>query len=276
MPASPKPRNKVPTSSEELPAPTSTLAAGARIREVPAVRRAFAILNHLARTERSLTVTRIAADLDIIPSTCLHILRELMAAQMVAFEPNGKTYRLGFGVLRLAKALSVRDVFIQAAQARLEAFAQEHHVSVSAQQRDGDESVVVAAVTASEGLEAPLGRRVPALSAASGKIFAGYSGWTRTQLLSRFEKVRWQLRPDFETWIEEANETRETGYAVDHGNFRVGVTSISVAVPASDGSVWRTISVNVISAQLDPARSGRVLDALMQTARDISRDIADA
>lgn len=248
----------------------TTMPDGARIREVPAVRRATAILRHLARHADGQTVSRIARDLDIIPSTCLHILRELMAAHLVAFEANGKTYRLGLGLLLLAKELSSRDVFIQAAQPTLERFAHEHGVSVSAQQRDGDESVIVAAVTASEGLEAPLGKRVALFSAASGRLYAAHPGWTLAQLRSRFDRVRWQRPPAFEAWQDEVARARARGWAVDNGDFRVGITSVAVGVPGKDGSVWRTISINVVSAQLDATRTASYTQALQASGAAIA------
>lgn len=245
-------------------------AAGPRIRTVPAVKRAAAILKHLSRHADGLTVTRLASDLDIIPSTCLHILRELMAAHLVAFEANGKIYKLGFGILALAKELRFHEPFIHAAQPRLEAFAREHGVSVSAQQRDGEESVVLAAVTASEGLEAPLGIRVPVLSSASGQVFAANSGWTRAQMASRFARVRWQMKPDFETWLQHVDEARQRGYAIDDGNFRVGITAVSVAVAGRGPEVVRTISINVVSAQLDAKRASRLLNSLLRTASEVA------
>jgi len=243
---------------------------GPRIRTVPAVRRAAAILTHMSRHAEPMTVSRIANDLDIIPSTCLHILRELMAAHLVAFEANGKTYKLGFGILALAKELRAHDPFIRVVQPRLEAFAREHGVSVSAQQRDGDESVVLAAVTASEGLEAPLGIRVPILASASGQIFAAHSTWTPSQLSTRFARVRWQRRPDFDTWLQHVEEARQRHYAIDDGNFRVGITAVAVSVASSRADVIRTISINVVTAQLDARRATRLLNALLGTAAEVS------
>lgn len=249
---------------------TTTLPDGVRVREVPAVRRATAILRHLARHAEGMTVSHVARDLDIIPSTCLHILRELMAAHLVAFEPNGKTYRLGLGLLLLAKELSRHDVFIQTAQPLLERFAHEYGVSTSAQQRDGEESVVVAAVTASEGLEAPLGLRVALLSSASGEVYAAHSSWTPAQLRSRFDRVRWQNPPSFDAWLKDVAQVRTQGYAIDPGHFRVGVTSIAVGVPSKDGSVWRMISLGIVSAQLDAKRTATLVKALRETAANIA------
>src|SRR5207253_5995145 len=50
-------------------------ARAVREREVPAVRRAVAILRLLGKSETALGVNAIARALGLVPSTCLHILR---------------------------------------------------------------------------------------------------------------------------------------------------------------------------------------------------------
>lgn len=218
-------------------------------------------------------MSKLARDLDIIPSTCLHILRELMAAHLVAFEPNGKTYRLGLGLLHLAKGLRVHDAFILAAEQRLLRFAQEHGVSVSAQERDGIDAVVVAAVTAGEGLEAPLGKRVALLSAAGGRLFAGHVDWSRSEMQKQFARVPWQNPPNFDDWLEEVEIAKSRGFTVDNGNYRLGVTSIAASVPSKDGVVRRAISINVVTAQVDAQRISTLVRALKAAGADISEMI---
>jgi len=241
-----------------------------RIREVPAVRRAAAILHLLARHGEGMNVSRLARELGMVPSTCLHIMRELAGAHLVSFEPQGKTYRLGMEVLSLANQLSSHDVFIQAAQPRLAQFARDYGVSASAHRREGDEIVVVAGVAASEGLVSPLGVRVPCLSAAAGRLYATDSGWSDAQLRSHFERVRWQNRPEFAVWLKEANGAQALGYAIDEGHFRLGVTSIAAGIPDRHGHVLHTISINVISAQMDQKRRRSFIDGLQLLARDIA------
>jgi DNA-binding IclR family transcriptional regulator len=260
----------VASAAPAAPAGTARAPRGARIREVPAVRRAALILGHLARSPTGLSVSKLARDLDIIPSTCLHILRELMAAHLIAFEPSGKTYRLGLGLLLLAKGLRTHDAFILAAEQRLVRFAGEHGVSVSAQERDEADAVVVAAVTAGEGLEAPLGKRVALLSAAGGRLFGGHVDWTRSELRRQFARVHWQNPPNFDDWLEEVEVAKSRGYAIDNGNFRLGVTSIAAAVPGKSGTVIRAISINVVTAQVDAQRVSTFVRALKATGTDIA------
>lgn len=248
-------------------------APAQRVREVPAVRRATAILWHLARNADGMGVSRIARELDIIPSTCLHILRELVSSRLVAFEPNGKIYRLGLGVLGLAKEISRRDAFIQAAQPQLNRFARDFNVSASATQRDGEDMVVVATATAPDGDTLIVGNRVPCLSSASGRLIAAFSGWTDAELLPRFERVRWQHAPDFQRWLREVKLTRSRRHAIDDGQFRRGITSIATGVFNRDGTVARTISINVVSAQLAAKRRAIFIDAVKHTSVEISQTL---
>ena len=241
-----------------------------RIREVPAVRRATAILWHLSKNADGHGVSRIARDLGIIPSTCLHILRELLAARLVAFEPNGKLYRLGLGVLGLAREVSRQHPFIQAAQPRLNRFARDFNVSASATQRDGEDMLVVATATAAEGDAVAVGNRVPCLSSASGRLIAACGGWSDAQLKPRFERVRWQHPPDFLKWLREVRLARTRGYAIDDGQFRRGITSIAAPVFGHDGTVAHTISINVISAQLDAGRRASFIEAVVRTSGEIA------
>lgn len=265
MKAAPRPAPAAATVPDAAGAPKAM-----RIREVPAVRRATAILWHLARHAEGLGVSRIARDLDIIPSTCLHILRELAAARLVSFEPNGKIYRLGLGVLGLARQVSRRDPFIQIAQLRLNRFAREFNVSAAATQRDGEDMVVVASASAPDGDVVTVGNRVPCLSSASGRLIAAYSGWPDAQLRERFERVRWQQPMEFKKWLRQVKLTRTRRHAIDEGDFRRGITSIAAGVFGRDGSLSQTISINVVSAQLDARRRATFVEAVQRTSIEIA------
>lgn len=264
--AVPAAHDPLPATEEDGPA-----SAGSRIREVPAVRRSTAILWHLAKHDDGLGVSRIARDLDIIPSTCLHILRELVSARLVAFEPNGKIYRLGLGVLALAKNLTRQNSFIQIAQRHLNQFASDFKVSASATQRDAQDVVVVATANASEGDAVAVGNRVPCLSSATGRLIAAYSGWSEAQLKTRFERVRWQNSPSFESWLREVRACRGRRHALDENQFRKGITSIAAAVFDGNGSVTGTISINVVTAQLDAPRRAQFISAVERTGDEITQ-----
>jgi DNA-binding IclR family transcriptional regulator len=76
-----------------------------RLRAVPAVTRAAATLRVLAQSDRPLRLPAIAKELDLVPSTCLHILRALAAEELGGFDEETKTWWLGAGLLSLSRKL---------------------------------------------------------------------------------------------------------------------------------------------------------------------------
>ena len=90
------------------------------VRPVPAVKRSIEIRFHLAKAEKSHGVSRIARDLGILPSSCLHILRELVAGGLARFDAERKTYSLGPGILTLSRAVHDRDAMVELAQKHID------------------------------------------------------------------------------------------------------------------------------------------------------------
>lgn len=249
--------------------------AGSRVREVPAVRRSVAILWYLAKHTNGLPLAVIARELDIIPSTCLHILRELSAGHLVSIDPVSKLYSLGLGVLGLSKSLSQHDHFIHEAQPLLNQLVRTLKVSASAQQLDGMDMVVVAASTPSEGIAGMVGTRVSCASSSVGRLVAAYSGWSEAELLTHFNTVRWQCPPEFQTWRDEVRVAGKQGYAIDRGEFRRGITSIAAPIFARNGQMNRSLSINVVTAQLGRGQPNKYIKAVKLAADDLASRLHD-
>jgi DNA-binding IclR family transcriptional regulator len=253
--------------------PASPAAEGdARTREVPAVRRATAMLWHLARHPDGLSLSRVARDLDVLPSTCLHILRELVAARLLAFDANTKLYRLGSGILTLARQITQQNPFVQLAQPLLNRLSRDFHVGASAQERDGeDDMVVVAAASVLPGDMVSPGGRTALFTSASGRLMAAYGDYSEAELRKRFARVRWQDPPDLESWLKEVRAVRRAGHAVDEGRFRKGITAIAAPVFNADGSLARAISITTITAQLDPRGRKQLVKAVQDSAAELTQ-----
>jgi DNA-binding IclR family transcriptional regulator len=237
---------------------------------VPAVRRACAVLWLLSRHPEGLPLSRVAREVEILPSTCLHILRELAAAKLVAIDANAKLYRLGSGVLTLGRQLTRQSAFVQAAQPQLNRLSREFEVGASAQERDDDDLVVVAAASVIPGDMVTPGGRTPLFTSASGRLIAAHGDFSAAELRRRFARVRWQQPPELDAWLRELRKVRSAGHAIDEGCFRKGITAIAAPVPDADGAVHRTISITCVSAQLEPARRKRITGAVEAAAADIA------
>ncbi len=250
-------------------------ASPARLREVPAVRRACAVLWLLGRHPDGLPLSQVARELDILPSTCLHILRELGTARLVAHDANAKLYRLGSGVLLLGRQFSQQSPFIQLAQPLLTQLSRDYGVGASAQERDGDDGMlVVAAASVLPGDMVSPGGRTHLFTGASGRLMAAHSALSEAQLRQRFDRLRWQDPPPYERWRKEVRAAASAGLAIDAGCFRKGITAIAAPIVNADGSVDHTISVTTISAQLDVARRKQLVAAVQAAAAQITQALS--
>lgn len=227
--------------------------AGRQARPVPAVSRAIAILRLLAREAEPLGVNAIARALGLIASTCLHILRVLTAEGLVAFDPVTKRYRLGAGVVALARSALAQDGFAGAAQPELDRLARRHGVTAIGVQVIGLEHIVVVAISRSDHavrVHVDIGSRFPALLSATGRCIAAFGGHAWSALERRFRGLRWDRAPSWHAWRAEVAATRARGYAVDEGHYIRGLTVIAAPVIDATGAVGHVVVVVGVSEQL--------------------------
>lgn len=238
-------------------------AAGPRIREVPAVSRAIAILRLLGTAEEPMNLKAIAQALSLVPSTCLHILRVLIAEGLVKIDLESKRYSLDSGMLVLARSVIERSSFANLAQPALDRIAQAWEMTAMGVEIQADEHMVVMAISRSPipfALHTDVGSRFPVLVSATGRLFAAYGGRPWPWLKRRFSGIRWSRPLDFEAWKAEVEQVRDTGFAIDRDHYINGVTI--AAVPLLDGA--GRITHAVAAAGLSDHVRGERVDALVR------------
>jgi DNA-binding IclR family transcriptional regulator len=243
---------------------------------VPAVSRAAAILRLLARSSEPVGVQFIARALDIIPSTCLHILRTLVAEEFVGFDPLTKLYSLNAGVLLLARQWLSQDRFATLAQPALDRIAREYGVTAIGVQTVGLEHMIVVAMARSETmiqLHTQIGSRFPATISASGRCIAAFGGYERDELRGRFRRLRWDNAPSLADWEAQVAETRVQGYAIDQGNYMAGVTVVAAPVFGVSSKLTHCLVVVGISGQLQDQAVARIGRDLRESAAQVSRQL---
>ena len=101
-----------------------------RVRPVPAVSRAIAIVRLLGRSPAPLGVKAIADSLGMVTSTCLHIVRVLVEEGLLRVDESTKRYSLGSGLLSLARSAMQTNPFPTIAQPLLDQLADKWRVGV--------------------------------------------------------------------------------------------------------------------------------------------------
>lgn len=200
---------------------------------MPAVTRAASILRVVARSETPLGVQAIARELVLVPSTCLHILRALVAEDLLAFDPETKRYRLGAGLVSLARTLLKRSTFGELVQPHLEQLSKQLGATALGLQVRGLEHVIVTAISRAREpfhIHVDVGSRFPALISASGRCIAAFGNHDAADLRERFRQLRWDRAPTFAQWQQQVRAAREAGFGVDVDNYILGVTVVSAPI----------------------------------------------
>jgi DNA-binding IclR family transcriptional regulator len=209
---------------------------GGEISKAPAISRAAAVLRLLGKSDAPLGVQAVARELGLVPSTCLHVLRALVAEEFVSFDSDTKRYSLEAGVLTIARHWLRRNRFSNLAQPVLDRIAQAFDVTTLGVHIVGVDHIIVVAISQSGHgiqLRTEIGSRFPALISATGRCIAAFGDYPSADLEARFKTLRWDEPPTLERWKAQVNQTRALGFAVDPGNYISGVTV--VAAP-----VWKT------------------------------------
>jgi DNA-binding IclR family transcriptional regulator len=270
-------RKRELTETSKQPSPQGLkLARAVKESKAPAISRAAAILRLLGKSDAPLSLQTIARTLDLVPSTCLYVLRALVAEEFVAFDPDTKRYSLEAGVLTLARHWLKRNQFTDLAQPALDRISQRFDVTMLGVHIVGlDHIVVVASSQASSNFQisAQIGSRFPALISATGRCIAAWGDHAENELKRRFETLRWDEPPTFEEWKAQVAQTRAQGFAVDAGNYISGVTVLAAPVWRSRDKLSHALVAIGIGSAIKRSGLPELQEALLAAARVLSSQL---
>jgi len=249
--------------------PTGSVSSG-----VQSVDRAISVLEYLAREGES-GVSEVAAALEVHKSTAFRLLGALEARGYVEQAKERGKYSLGFGVVRLASAVSGQlDVTRQAGPVcdrlateigeTMNVAVLEEHYAVHVSQRFGPSAVTT---------HNWVGQLTPLHATASGKVLLAHlSPERRTQLLRRSALVPYT--PHTPTSLaaleKELSRCLERGYAVVREEYEIGLNAIAVPIRDANGSVIASVSASGPAYRFDDARMEDVTPSLIAGAAEIS------
>jgi DNA-binding IclR family transcriptional regulator len=266
----------MPARSKLASADDRKLAKALKESKAPAISRAAAILRLLGKSDTPMGLQAIARALGLVPSTCLYVLRALVAEEFVAFDPDTKRYSLEAGVLTLARHWLRRNQFTDLAQPALDRISQAFDVTMLGVNIVGLDHIIVVAVAQSGNnfqLSAQIGSRFPALISATGRCIAAYGDYSDEELDARFKTLRWDEPPTLKEWKAQVSETRVKGFAVDAGNYISGVTVVAAPVWKTRDNMGHALVAIGIGGALKGAPLPKLQSALLSAAQTITHQL---
>jgi IclR family KDG regulon transcriptional repressor len=214
--------------------------------QAPSVRRAFQILDLVARRDKRLTISDLSRELGISKSTVHGIAQVLEAMGAVVRDDKTRRYSLGITLFELARTVYARIDLKDIARPIMEELMRSTHQTVFLGIRSGDHVSIVDIVESTQDLKitAHIGARLPLLVGATGKVFIASMEEQEAAELIRAVKLRQDTGKsitDPDQYLEEVHKARACGYALDDEEYMQGVRAVaaSIHVPGRQMSaIW--------------------------------------
>ena len=252
--------------------------ATTRRAPVPAVERAVRVLRLLGSDDRPRSLSDLSRELGVSKSTLSTLLATLEQLELVVRDPASRSFRLGPGLLDLSRALlrrlDVGDV-VRPYLERLHSTSGETAI-LHVPQGDGT-TVIVERVEPIHQLKvvAPLGHRLPRFAGSVGKVLLAALPREEAE-----ERVRANPLPSYtprtivepNAYLAEIRRTRNRGYALENGEYLVGVRAVSAPVLDHQGRTIATLSVVGVGARL-ASRISEAAREVSAAAAGVSREL---
>lgn len=238
------------------------------------VDRALQVLELLARWGSG-GVSELASEIAVHKSTAFRLLGALEAREMVQQDTERGKYRLGFGLVRLARSVNVELDLPEQARPLTDELARtvgesinvavlREHFAVNVVQSRGEASVVS---------QNWIGELTPLHATSSGKVLLAHLDDVQQGELVGRELDRFTPKTHSEPAVlkKELRSVLELGYAMTYGELELGLNAVAVPVHGEDGRVIAALSASGPAYRLSPERMTEVLGQLVVTAAELSR-----
>ena len=232
------------------PASSAEEAAEDRQRGgVQSIGRAFAILEQVARHRNGISLAELSKSVGLHNSTTFHLVQTMVALGYIRQVRENKRYRIGRPLFTLAASALDEIEMVSLATPILEALSQETGECGHFAVRVGNAAVVVARTSGPGAFQLAdrVGVSRPLHCTALGKVLlAALSPEQFERLVERVALISHTPKSitNAEALRRELEDVRQTGYALDDGEFDPEVRCVAVPVREFTGSVVGALGIS--------------------------------
>jgi DNA-binding IclR family transcriptional regulator len=242
---------------------------------VKSLDRGLDIIEYVAACPEPPSFSQLMGNLGIPRSSLFHLLTNLLARDFLERDQKTERYRLGAGVIGLARKArkpSLGD--------RVAPFLRQLSVEVSEtcgfyiQMTDSVEVVASAISTQALSYTMKVGMNAPLYAVSAGKIVvAEFRPQELNRYLARvtFAPVTPHTVRSKSRLKKEIHEVRATGFAYSREEFTLGITAIATAV-RSGANFYGAINLAVPTARFTADRDAEFREALRRAAQAIAKE----
>jgi DNA-binding IclR family transcriptional regulator len=253
---------------------TNSETAGTAVNGVQSVDRAISVLEILAQRGEA-GVSEVADEIGVHKSTAFRLLGALETRGLVEQAVERGKYRLGFGIVRLAGAVTDRIDITRQSRPICERLAEEigetiniavlqEHYAVNLHQVRGPGAV---------GTHNWVGQLTPLHATSSGKVLLAHlPPKQRAELLRAYglKKLTPRTLTARSKLEDDLAEARERGYAVTLEELEIGLHALAAPIRSRDGEVIAAISASGPAYRFTEERLHEFSPVLIKGATEIS------
>jgi DNA-binding IclR family transcriptional regulator len=211
------------------------------------VAKAMELLQLMDQAGKPLLLKELAALSGYPKSTVFGLLTTMRAYDVVAQTPDGR-YALGLRLFEYGRQVERSWDISLVARPYMEHLCQQTGASVMLSVCESGSVITLDQVETRGSLRvvSDTGSRLPIYCTSQGKVFLSHMSRTGAEALLRSQKMT-QFTPhtitDIPALLREADQCRANGYAIENGEYKIGLRSISAPVYTVEGKVRYTVGV---------------------------------
>lgn len=239
-----------------------------------AIIRAIRLLKAVAAHEEGSSLTELASELDLSPSTTHRILAALESEGLLAQDSSSRHYTLGLAALTISAHALHKSDLRALARPMLQRLAEASGETATLEIPVEGEMLILDEVAGSQiiGARIEVGTRWPVYATSTGKAllatlpkdeFEKRLAYSRTQFTSSTLVDPGMLRSDIE-------RTRENGFATVANELEAGYAAVGAAVLDRNGRGIAALSIGGPSERLDHTMRRLYADLVLKSAKELS------
>lgn len=240
---------------------------------IQSVAKAMQLLEVLSQARRSMSLTELSRMTGWPRSTVFGLLTTMRQAGVISQREDGR-YALGLKLFEYGCAVSSSWNISNIARPYMARLCAETDASVVLSIYDSGDVVILdqAEGHGSFRIVLDLGSRLPLHATSQGKLFL--SAMSPSAVAQVFSEPLTLYTPhtisDLETISGELEQIRQNGYAIENGEYKIGLRSVSAPIYNLDGALQYTISIIGMFRRIQSEEFQHAIELAVAAAHSIS------
>lgn len=246
-------------------------------RETPSIQsldRGLLILEAVGKSPEPVTLSQLAAMLDIDRSSAFRLANTLKRRGYLANSSAGREYVLGSSVWRLSRRYDWSKMLASVAHGPLKTLASETNETAHLAVREGRRALFIDHVTSSHviTISGQTGELVPLYCTSHGKALL--TDFEERDLVNLFgakplKAYTKNTVQSIRSLAEECASIRKRGFATDESEYLEGVRCLAAPIRDRDGAVIASIGISAPAARFAREREREVAEKVLTVATQI-------